>query len=63
MTLIELIRKLTEFVSYGNHDRADFTVELFDQDNWQYEIESISICQTTKRILFNLKLIEERKET
>jgi hypothetical protein len=62
MTLFEFIYEIIPTELKKSRSAMNYKIELYDQDNWQYEIKSITICETTKRVLFNLKFVGEGKK-
>lgn len=65
MTLKELILRFGFERLYSSdliiNTNQDYSIELFDQDDWQYELSEVKICPETERIIFNLKLIGEKE--
>jgi hypothetical protein len=60
MTLRELIWKKLKLIL--GDPILDYKIELFDQDDWQYEITEAKVCEETRRVIITLQLIGEKKD-
>jgi hypothetical protein len=66
MQFKELLLKLGLAIQVINKmvlgSRIEYVLEFYDEDDWQYELQKVDICNETGRIIFGLKLVGERKK-
>jgi hypothetical protein len=56
--LLDII--LLEKIMQNLDSSKELRMEFYDQDDWEYELSEVKVCQETNRIIFGLNFIGEK---